>query len=71
MDLIYHNGNHYIECELKTEHETGLNRTYDQLAHMSQYCTNLVLLVPRHKIEFCREMLKSRNINTVQIDTYE
>lgn len=71
LDVIYHNGKHLVECELKTERETGQNRTYDQLQHMAQFCTHLVLLVPRHKIEFCREMLKNRNINTVQIDTYE
>ena len=71
LDLIYYNGNQLVECELKTEHETGLNRTYDQLAHMSNFCTNLVFLVPRSKIEYCREMLKARNINTVQLDTYE
>ena len=71
LDLIYHDGTKFIECELKTEGETGLNRTYEQLEQMSQHCQNLVLLVPRHKIEFCREMLKNRNINRVTIDTYQ
>lgn len=71
LDVVYLKDGKLYECELKTGREVGINRTWDQVKDQAKFCDTLTLLVPTDKIEWCKDMISSFQINNVVVDSYE
>lgn len=71
LDIVYEKGGRLYECEVKTTREIWLDRTAEQLKEMERHCENLILLVPRQKIETTQQLMKSLNLLKLKVDTYE
>lgn len=71
LDCVYTYQHRVYECEIKTEREVGLNRTWEQVREQAKYCRQLTLLVPKKKVEYCNGLIKQLGILNVVVDTYE
>lgn len=71
IDIVYIKNNRIVECELKTDYECGLDRTYKQLKEQQPHCENLTLLVPLNRVEDVRKILKLKKLYKINVDTYE
>jgi hypothetical protein len=72
LDMVYMHRGHLVEIELKTRREVGLDRTRLQLQELSQYCQNLVVVVPRRSMEEMHQVLLLIGLDKqIKVDTYE
>jgi hypothetical protein len=51
LDLVYFKKDRFVECELKTSREIGLDVTHRQLVELCHHVDRLTLLVPRGRLE--------------------